>query len=245
MAKEQEPERKVAKRVVKKTIVKRPVANKPAPTVRYGRPSTPKGLRPAAKAAPARKTVAAPRPSRDFGKKAGAAGKVVGQQGAKAASVVGGGVRGASIKVGSATKSCYDKVRAYRLPHLEQTRASAIVGLLIGLLTVGVTVLFAMMFSALRGTSTGGGRWGSLSVVVVAFTAFAAGEYLLARLHVRQPLVTSGLGVSLTLIAIMAFFLQPVQQGWAWLVVPVLGAATFAIAHRAISAADSSRTQPD
>lgn len=237
MAEEQEPAKKAAKPVVKKTVVRRPVAEKPVPTVRYGRPtSTATRFMPAAKVAPPKTTqskstqsktrVTAPKPSRDLGKKAG---KAVGRQ---------------AGKVGSATGSMFGAVRAYRLPRIEQTRASAIVGLLIGLITVGVTALFAMGFSQLRGTSTGGGRWGSLTVVIVAFIAFALGEYLLATLHVRQPRVTSFLGVCLTLLAIMAFFLNVVDGVWAWLVLPLLGAAAYAIAHRAVAAADSSRAQP-
>lgn len=251
MAKEQEPAKNVTKRVVKKTVVRRPVANKPAPTIRYGRPApTASRFQPAAKAAPPKratptKKVSARRPSRDLGKKVGVAGKAVGHQTGKAAYAVGGGVKGAAGKIGTVTGSTYGRIRAYRLPHLEQTRASAIVGLLIGLITVGLTAVFAMMFSQLRGTSTGGGSWGSLSVVIVAFIAFALGEYLLAKLHVRQPRVTSFLGVFFTLIAILAVFLDPVQGSWALLIVPMIGAAAYAIAHRAVAIADSTKPRVD
>ena len=248
MAKEQEPAKKAAKRVVKKTVVRRPIAKKPAPTIRYGRPTATRFM-PAAKVAPPKTTqskakVTAPKPSRDLGKKAGVAGRAVSQQTGKAASAVTGGAKGVANKVGSATGSAFASVRAYRLPRIEQTRASAIVGVLIGLITVGVTALFAMGFSQLRGTSTGGGRWGSLTVVIVAFIAFALGEYLLAKMHVRQPRATSFLGVCLTLLAIMAFFLNVVDGVWAWLVLPLLGATAYAIAHRAVTVADSSRAQP-
>ena len=248
MAEEQKPANRAAERVVKKTVVSRPVAKEPAPTVRYGRLTATRFM-PATKVAPPKKTrsmttVTAPKPSRDLGKKAGVAAKAVGQQTGKAVSAITGGVNGVANKVGSATGSAFGSVRAYRLPRLEQTRASAIVGFLIGLITVGVTAIFAMGFSQLRGTSTGGGRWGSLTVVIVAFIAFALGEYLLAKLQVRQPLVTSFLGVCLTLFAIMAFFLNIVDGLWAWLVLPLLGAAAYAIAHRAVTAAVANRTQP-
>ena len=242
MAKEQEPAKKVAKRVVKKTVVRRPAAKMPAPTVRFGRPN------PKANAAPPKKTVGAPKvaaPKRELGKKAGSAGKAVGNQTRKAASAVAGGIMGAAGTVGSSTTAAFGKARAFRIPRMEQTVASAIVGLLVGLFTVGLAALFAMMFSELRGTSTGGGRWGSLTVVIVAFVAFAIGELLLATFHVRQPRVTSFLGVLFTLFLIMAFFLNVVDGTWAWLAVPLLGAVTYAIAYRAIAAADSSRTQSD
>lgn len=243
MAEEQEPAKKATKRVVKRTVVRQPVAKKPVPTVRYGRPtSTATRFLPAAKVASPKGTqpkskVTAPKPSRGLGKKAG---KAIRQQSVRGASAVAGGFKGVATKVGSATGSAVDVVRAYRLPRIEQTRASAVVGLLIGLITVSITALFAMGFGQLRGTSTGGGRWGSL---IVAFIAFALGEYLLAKLQVRQPRVTSFLGVCLTLFAIMAFFLNVVDGVWAWLVLPLLGAAAYAIAHRAVAAADSGRTQ--
>ena len=251
MVEEQQPEKKVARRVVKKTVVKRPLASKPAPAIRYGRPtSTTSRFKPAAQVAPSRKTqskktVTAPKPSRDLGKRAGQARRAVGRQTGKAAFAVGVGFKGPAKKLGSATSSAFSSVSTYRLPRLEQTKASAIVGLLIGLITVGVTALFAMAFSQLRGTSTGGGRWGSLTVVIVAFIAFALGEYLLAKLHVRQPRVTSFLGVCLTLFAILALFLGVINGVWAWLILPLLGASAYAIAHRAIAAADSSRIQPE
>jgi len=244
MAQEQDPAKKVAKRVVRKTV-KRPAAKTPAPTIRYGRPTlTTSKTKPSPKSTPPKKATA-PKPARDLGKKAEAAGKAFGRQAGKAATAAVVGIKGAAGKVGSSTSAAFGQARAYRIPRMDQTKAAAIVGLLVGLITVGIAALFAMAFSELRGTSTGGGRWGSLTVVVVAFIAFAVGELLLARLHVLQPRVTSFLGVCLTLLAILVFFLDVVNGAWAWLIVPLLGAGTYAIAHRAIAAADSSGTQPE
>lgn len=247
MANEQEPEKKAAKRVVKKTVVKRPVIKQPAPTVRFGRPAQSPAQakkKSAAKAAPPRKTVTVPKPNRELGKKAGEASRAVTEKTGKAASAVAGGVRGAANKVSSATGTAVGKARAFRLPRMEQTIASAVTGVIIGLVTVSLAALFAMAFSELRGTSTGGGRWGSLTVVVVAFVAFALGELVLARLHVREPRVTSFIGVCTTLFLLMLFFLDVVDEGvWPWLVVPLLAAASYAFAHRIIRATDSSRTQ--
>lgn len=239
MPPEQDPAKRVAKRVVKKTVVKRPVADKPAPAVRYGRPSrtpvlTPTKRQPAAKAAPPKKAVTPPKPPRELGKKAGRAGR----------SLV-GGVTGTAGKVGSATGATLGKAWSYRLPHMNQTLASAISGALVGAVTVSLAIVFSMAFSELRGTSTGGGKWGSLTVVLVAFIAFAVGGFLLNTLHVSQPRVTSFLAVCLTLAAIMAFFLGLVDGPWAWLVMPFLGAGTYAVANLAITAADSSVNQPE
>ncbi|MEO6471645.1 MAG: hypothetical protein ABIR57_07135 [Aeromicrobium sp.] len=249
MAEEQEPAKKIEKRVVKKTVAKRPSSSSAAPTVKYGRPGAtpvvaPTRPQPAAKAASAKtpkspKAPAAPRPSLDLGKKAGSAARSLGRHTGRATAVARGGVKSAGYKVGDTVHSGYTSVRAFRLPRIEQTRAAAIVGAIIGLTTVGITVLLRMMFSNVRGVSTGGGTWGSLTVVVVAFVAFAFGEFLLARMHVRQPRLTSFLGLALALIVIMGLFLGLIYTVWACLIMPLLVAASFAVSHRLIAITDS------
>ena len=249
MAQEQKPAKKVAKRVVKKTVVKRPSGSQSAPTIRYGRlaapidPEAPTPVQPKAKVKAPRarkvqspKPPAAPRPPRQLGKKVGATtGRVAG--------TVGDGIKGAVSKVGSSVSAGFGRVRAFRLPRLEQTKAAAIVGAVIGLITVLITGGLTRMFSELRGVSTGGGKWGSLTVVVVAFIAFALGEFLLAKMHVRQPRITSFLSLVLTLVLIMAVFLGPIYTMWAWLIMPFLGASTFALSHRLIAVTDSSPSE--
>ena len=242
MAQEQEPAKKIAKRVIKKTVVRRPAPSQPP--LRYGRPAAPESpgestdqRQPAAKASAPRKVQsprppAAPRPTRQLGKKAGATtGKVAG--------AVGGALTGAGHSVGDRVSAAFAGIRSIRYPRLEQIWAAAIVGAFIGLITVAITALLTRMFTELRGVSTGGGKWGSLTVVVVAFIAFALGEYLLAKMHVRQPRITSFLGLVMTLILILAFFLNPISTAWAILIMPVCGAVTFALAHKLIAITDS------
>lgn len=243
MAQEQEPAKKVAKRVVRKTVVKRPSTSRPSPRIRYGRlvaptepvRDAPTTVEPAAKASAPRK-VTAPRPPAapwELGKKAG-------EKTGKVAGAVGTSIVAAAHKVGDTTHAGWSRIRSFHIPRLEQTRAAAVVGGIIGLITVVITGGLTRMFSELRGVSTGGGKWGSLTVVVVAFIAFALGEYLLAKMHVRQPRITSFLALVLTLVLIMALFLGPIYTAWSWLIVPVLGAVTFAISHRLIAITDSS-----
>ena len=239
MAQGEKPTRKVVKRVGKRTVVKKPPA--PAETVRFGRPATKTAgrLRPAARvvAKPAvrrpikgPKPVRAPRPRNDWGKKFAATG-------GKAA--ISATTTARSARTGFTNQ--YNAVRAYRLPHVAPRLASPISGFLVGVVTVAVVGLFANLFSIFRGTSTGGGRWGTLTLVVVAFIAFALGEYLLAKLQVRQSRLTSILAVSLTLMAILAFFVGVVDSAWAWLILPPLGAVSYLAAHELIRLADSSR----
>ena len=239
MAEEQQPTKKVVKRVVKRTVAKKPPA--PAETVRFGRPTTktitrskpaakvavkPAARRPTKPARPAR----TPRPRNDWGKKVAATG-------GKAANTA----KSTATTARTVVKKRYAAIRAYRLPRVAPRLASTIAGLLVGVVTVGIVWFFANLFSIFRGTSTGGGRWGSLTLVVVAVIAFAFGEYLLAKLHVRQPRLTSILAVCLTLIAILAFFVGVVDSGWAWLILPPLGAVSYLVAHELIRLADSSR----
>lgn len=216
MPQEPQPAKRVVKRVIKKTVVRRPVASQPDVQVRHGLP----------KAA---------------SKKTAAAMKATSQRGGTAASAVAGSLQRAAHAVSGTIADRYQSVRARHLPQLGQTIASALVGAIIGIVTVAITVLLLMLFSTLRGVATGGGTWGSLMVVVVAFIAFALGEYLLTKFRVRQPRVTSFLGLCLTLIAIMAVFIGPIYGLWAWLIVPALGAMTFALSHRVIAMADSAR----
>lgn len=213
--------------------------------IRYGRPAAapkltgeaPTQRQPAAKAAGPKKVrspkpPAAPKPPRELGKKAG-------QTTVKVAGALGSGLTGARHKVGDTVHAGLTRARSFRLPRLEQTRAAAIVGAIVGLTTVALTGLLTRMFSELRGVSTGGGRWGSLTIVVVAFVAFALGELLLAKMHVRQPRVTSFLGLVITLVVIMGLLLGVINSVWAWLIMPVLGAAAFALSHRLIAVTDS------
>lgn len=239
--------KKVAKRVVKKTVVKRPASSQSAPTIRYGRPSAPPeteeqtAVQPVAKAKVPTRTVQSPkppaaprppRPPRELGKKAG-----------ETAGKIGSGITGVGHKVGDTVHAGWSSLRSFRLPRLEQTRAAAIVGVVIGLITVVITGGLTRMFSELRGVSTGGGKWGSLTVVVVAFIAFALGEFLLAKMHVRQPRITSFLALIMTLVLIMALFLGPIYTMWAWLIMPILGALTFAASHRLIAITDNAATE--
>ena len=236
---EEEQTKKVVRRVVRKSAAEK--APPPAETVRFGRPAsrTTSRSKPATKVAvkpvarrPLKppKPAKTPRPRKDWGKKFATGG-------GKAANTA----KSATTTVRTGVTNRYNAINAYRLPRLAPTLASAIVGLLVGLVTVCVVGLFANLFSIFRGTSTGGGRWGSLTIVFVAFIAFAFGEYLLTKLEVRQSRLTSILAVCLTLMAILAFFLGVVDSVWAWMILPLLGAISYVVAHELIRLADSSR----
>jgi len=162
------------------------------------------------------------RPERRFRERLGTAGSAVSGQARRAGR---SGVAGLRAVV------------AWRVPHLSAVPAALAAGLAAGLVAVALTSGAKLLFDAVRGTSTGGGGWGSLTLVVVAFATFAVGELLLSALGSHQPRLTSFLGVVLGLIAILAFFLGLVDSGWAWLLVPVLAAATYLVASLALALA--------
>lgn len=230
--------------VVKKTVVKKTVVRKSTPSVRIGRPS-PTATTTKTKGEPTRqRQKVSPKSKPKVAKSGGPKTKSAGRTGTTATGALFGSVKKAGAGIGSAADSTYRGVRSWRLPRFEPTMGSALVGVLIGLVAVALTVAFAAMFGALRGTSTGGGRWGSLTVVVVAFVAFALGEYLLAKLHVRQPRITSFIGIGLAFIAILAFLLGLIATAWAWLILPALSGITYAIAHRLVSLTEAPSKMP-
>lgn len=245
MASEPDPEKKVVKRVVRKPVAKKSVqADDQAvdePTIRFGRPTTKTAARPPAVKSKAKtgtrpstkpvKQPKAPRPSNEWGKKTAAAF-------ASGRSRVGSGAKSSFTSTRGAISGGYTRMRALRIPTLEPRVAAAITGLLVSALTLGLFVLFANLFSALRGTSTGGGRWGSITIVVLAFAAFALGEFLLTKFGVLQARLVSIMAVFLAAFAILALFLGVIDTMWALLVLPVVGVVTFVIAQILIDIAD-------
>ena len=80
---------------------------------------------------------------------------------------------------------------------------------------------------------------------MVAFLAFALGEYLLTAFGGRSARVTSFLGVCFTLVLILAFLLKPADSAWALLVVPAAAALAFLGAGRLVSIAENEPTTKD
>ena len=113
-----------------------------------------------------------------------------------------------------------------RLPHLPPFRASAITGVLVGLMSVLFGWGFYLLFSATRGTSAGGG-WGFLAIVFTAFVAFIAGELLLSGFGVPLARVVSILSILLALLVVLLVFVKLVAGVWAWLIIPAVTSLAF------------------
>ena len=250
MADEQRPAKRVVKRVVKKTVARPAAASEPEPTVRYGRPVTGTTARPKAKAAASKAPTAksAKRPSRprlELGGKVKDATKVISSRGSSAASGVAGVAGSATRGVGSQFARAGRAVRDWRIPHWDPLPAAIFTGAVAGAVAVGLGLAAIDIFKSVRGVSSGGGTWGSLTFVVVTFIAFAVGELLLSAFGSTQARLTSFLGIVLAITAILGLFLGLADTGWALLLVPVLGAITYAISYGLLNIAEGSSAEAE
>lgn len=125
-------------------------------------------------------------------------------------------------------------VRDWRVPTLPPVRASLLTGLLVGLVTTFGGWLCLLLFSAVRGTSAGGG-WGLLAVALVVVAAAELGARLLAAFGVEQARAAVWLSVMVVAAVVMLVFLETVDGPWAWLVVPGLSVVTLPLVERLLA----------
>ncbi|KQV74450.1 hypothetical protein ASC61_05225 [Aeromicrobium sp. Root344] len=244
MVDEQQPAKKVVKRVVKKTVV-RPAAPPPAETVRYGRPVSTTRSKPQAKVAsragakPAGTTKTRPRV------KVGAAGKALTSRGAGVASGVAGATGSAARATGDFVADRYHALKDWRVPHIDPRLAAPITGLVVGLVSVGLGLVALEIFNDVRGVASGGKQWGSLTFVVVTFIAMLLGDVLLRAFGTTRAGLISFLAVVLAIVAILGLFLEMADDQRAFVLVPALAAVTYFVSHWLITVAESSPTLPE
>jgi hypothetical protein len=251
MVDEQEPAKRVVKRVVKKTVVRPAAASAPKPQVRYGRPVATaakpqakvasRNVRPAPAAktshptTPRAKPAPRTRPRLQIGAQAGAAGHRV----ADAWWVVADGVRDGAGAAGRFAAARTRAAASYRLPHINLYLASVITGAVTGMFSVAASLVALRIFESTRGVAGGGGLWGSVTFVVVALLAYVLGALLLQGFGSRSARLTSFLGVVLAIVAILGLFLGLADGAAGLVLVPLLGLVTFAIAHWLIDLAEN------
>jgi hypothetical protein len=245
MADEQRPTKKVVRRVVKKTVARPASAPEPETRMRYGRPVTGTTARPKAKAASVKTAKRPSRPAFGLGGKIKGTQKAISSRGSSAATGFADGARSVTRGVGSKIANGGRAIRDWRIPHWDPLPASIFTGAIAGLVAVGLGLVALAVFSQVRGVSSGGGRWGSLTFVVVTFIAFVVGELLLSAFGSTQARLTSFLGVVLALTAILGLFLGLADTRWALVLVPVLGAITYAVSYGLLTIAESGTTEPD
>jgi hypothetical protein len=245
MADEQTPAKKVVKRVVKKGVAK-PAPKDSAPQVRYGR-AVATAPRPKAKAgtAPSKPASKAPRPKIAVASKVKGAQKAVTSKSSSAASGAAGAIKSGAGRVRDAIDDSFFRVRTWRMPHWSPIPASVFTGAVVGIIAVALGLASKSLFNELRGVSAGGGRWGSLTFVVVAFIAFVLGELLLSGFGVTQARLTSFLGVVLTIVAMLGLFLGLADTVWGLLIVPLVAVISYVLAKWLLDLAETSSEEVD
>jgi hypothetical protein len=231
MVDEQQPPRRVVKKVVKKTVVRpapaTPSTAETAPTIRYGRPVA-TATKPAPKAKAAPSSPSAPTACR--------AGDLAGRAWWATADNVAVGSRTAGRFVAGRARA----VAGWRLPHVNPYLASVVTGAVVGLVAVLLAVLSLQVFEAVRGVSTGGGLWGGLAFAAVAIVSVFVGEAMLRGFGAPSARLTSALGVILTIVAMLGLFLELLDGPAGLVLVPVLGIAGYALSHWLVDLAEKS-----
>ncbi|MET1038138.1 MAG: hypothetical protein ABW075_07680 [Aeromicrobium sp.] len=251
MVDEQEPAKRVVKRVVKKAVVRPTTPADPAPKLRYGRPvATTAPPRAKVASRPGRTTTsperepAAPRPAKVARQRINVRSRLdTGRRHtATAWRAVSGGAGTAAHTGGSFVAARARTVAAWRLPHINPHLAAAVTGAVVGLVSVLLGVISLAIFDAVRGVSSGGGLWGGLAFVAIAVVAVLVGESLLRGFGSPSARLTSFLGVVLVIIAMLGLFLELTDSIAAFALIPLLGVVAYSLAHWLIDAAE--RTPP-
>jgi hypothetical protein len=125
------------------------------------------------------------------------------------------------------------RARARTGPSVQRTAApvaAAITGVLVGLSGAGLTYASLRGCEAVRGTSSCGGP-GLLLLVAILVLMVLLGGLLLTLLKVSDPRSTSFLAVGVTAVVVLVTLMEELFSPWMFLVVPVISAASFALAH--------------
>jgi hypothetical protein len=119
--------------------------------------------------------------------------------------------------------------RQVSLPTVGAMPAAVVTGALVGLSAVGLTWIGLRGCSAVRGTSSCGDP-GYLLVLAIVVVMAVTGRALLRAGRVPQAGSTSVLATALMAVLTMLFLMGSLEDTWMIVVVPVLGAAAFALA---------------
>ena len=120
--------------------------------------------------------------------------------------------------------------RQFTLPALGGTLAAVVTGILVGVITVGLTWASLRVCEAVRGTSSCGGP-GYLLLLGIMIAVILLGAALLRTWGVPDPGSTSALAVGLLAVLVMLFLVGVLFHWWMILVIPACSALTFAAAH--------------
>ena len=115
-------------------------------------------------------------------------------------------------------------------PLLTGYPASAVTGLVVGALMVGLTAAVLRGCEAIRGTSTCGGP-GLLLLVVILVVLVLVGQALLNAFQVADPGSTSFLAVGLIAVVALLFLIDVILDWQMIIVIPLVGVAAYLLSH--------------
>ena len=108
--------------------------------------------------------------------------------------------------------------------------AAVLTGLLVGVITVGLTSASLRLCEVTRGTSSCGGP-GFLLLLAIMVAMVFLGSLLLRVLGVAEPGSTSFLAIGLLAVLVLLFLVDVLFAWWMIIVIPVFSVLTFALAH--------------
>lgn len=118
----------------------------------------------------------------------------------------------------------------YDAPPLPPLLILAIVGLLAGFVTVGLVWASEQGCDRVRDSPNCGAAGFPLLVLAVVIT-IVLGALALSRLAMPHPTLVAFLGVGFMLLIVLAFLSDDLFSTWTLVIVPVLTAITFLVAH--------------
>jgi hypothetical protein len=114
------------------------------------------------------------------------------------------------------------------LPAIGALPAAVVTGLLVGIITVGLTWASLRVCTLVKDTPSCGDP-GIFLLLVVFIVMVYLGAALLKAWRVRDPGSTSFLGMALLAVVVMLFLLGSLEEWWTVIVVPVLAALTYGL----------------
>lgn len=132
---------------------------------------------------------------------------------------------------GRRAKPAGPRFRAPTVPAVAGPVAAGLTGVVVGLGGAAATYAAMAGCEAVRGVSTCGGGPGFFILVAIVVLMVLAGGLLLRLLGVPGPVGTSFLAVGVVTVLTMLLLLDVIFSPWMFLVVPVLSAAAYLLAH--------------
>ncbi len=120
--------------------------------------------------------------------------------------------------------------RPFRLPAIDDRAAAVVTGLVVGVLTVGLTWAALGLCDAVKGTSSCGNP-GYLLLVAILIAMVLLGSVLLRAWGIPDATSISFLAVGLLAVFVLVFLVGALESWTMILVIPLVAAAAYALSH--------------